>query len=123
MKTTKNLVAHLAAAMLVSLDNWEDYYDRANHRIILGKDWFEGFLRRNRHQIKLVSAKTTEDCRLKWSTSQNLRHHFKMVKQEMIDLGIAYENPGYKSDDFYRQATPPTHHPPCSRSPVRHCTS
>ena len=82
----------IAARALIGTGDAEQHTDGAGH-IRLGKDWYKKLINRSSHRICKVKAKTNEDRRVKWSKSQRLMAHFKILEEQLLKAGIAIRNP------------------------------
>ena len=67
--------------------------------------WYYNWLRRYHERLGTTAAKPLEVDRERWTTSKNVGKHYKILEQTFVDLGFAFKNPSYSSDEALGQST------------------
>eukprot|EP00961_Rhodomonas_salina_P120103 1616290-Rhodomonas_salina.1 len=59
------------------------------------RKWFRCFSKDWKHRLQLKNAQKLEMARDKWTTSENINMHYKVLEELLLELGSAEVNSDY----------------------------
>ena len=61
----------------------------------VGEKWWYRFLKKNKNSLRMCNITTIQTDRLKWSTPENVKAWYDIVKETALCRGLAVVNPDY----------------------------
>jgi hypothetical protein len=87
---TRHDVIHLANSMLEGTEVAKKFKDG-----VVGDQWFYRWKADYAHRIKTVHSRPLEFDRARWTTSENIATHYRVVRDLLLDLNLAQKNPSF----------------------------
>jgi hypothetical protein len=98
MALTKNNVIELATDLISGTDAsvcLEDFKQKRNlttrdgEKIVVGRQWYNGFIQRNREQLKIGKCKVKDQKRRTWFTYEHFSNMYDGVYDVMVKSKVA----------------------------------
>ena len=66
-------------------------YDPTSTAANLGEKYYQGFMKRHRHELWSASVKAIDVNRSNWATYDNIEKMYDLVYKSMVEAGVAVE--------------------------------